>query len=239
MARPLRCAVRFYTTVFLPPTRPELVIEALTAALAPFDYNDYLREPFDDNAAWDRWQPPGRDWLPLLPAHAGDPHAVRVDGVVVAAPKAMVDFVAVHREAREEAAGLWDAWADLVRRHPGTLPRAHFARLHGDPGRGEAEWLLQPAVQEVAQAAATQEHPHFSFAVLTADPAEFLAGDRDAYLALASAEAFATYAYVTLGGDWLTEYTGDRGWATHVLEMSAYVDALPDDAMIARAWCHM
>lgn len=140
----LRCGVRFYLTVFLAPASQQLVVPSLTAALTPFDYNDYLREPFDPDAAWDRWQLPQRNTLPLRSEHIEDARALRVgdgaqDEVVVAAPKGIVDFDAIRQTSRDHAAGVWDAWADLIRAHPGTLARAHFEQLHDDPGK--ATWL--------------------------------------------------------------------------------------------------
>lgn len=115
--------MKFYTTVFLGPVNPELVVAALTAALAPFDYNDYARESFDVDAAWDWWQLPQQNLLPLRAEHADDASVLRVgDGVVVAAPKRMIDFGAMRQSARDHAAGTWDAWADVVHAHPGALP---------------------------------------------------------------------------------------------------------------------
>ncbi|MDI6098693.1 hypothetical protein QLQ12_08770 [Actinoplanes sp. NEAU-A12] len=236
--------MKFYMTVFLAPTSQELVVPALTAALAPFDYNDYLREPFDPDEAWDRWQLPQRNTLPLRPEHIDDARALRVgdgvqDEVVVAAPKGIVDFDALRQSSRGHAAGAWDAWAKVVSAYPGTLPRGHFEELHDDPGKAQRDWILQPAVQEVAQAAATQEHPYFNFSLLNADPVAVFAGGRDRFLARAAAEAIATHAYLTLDGRWLTQYTDDRGWDTHILEMADYLDSLPDEGVIARVWCHI
>src|SRR4051794_41923531 len=61
-------AVRFFATVFLPPTPPARVAAALAAALAPYYRDDYTRGPYDPSATWDRWQP-ARDSVafPLLP----------------------------------------------------------------------------------------------------------------------------------------------------------------------------
>ncbi|BEL06416.1 hypothetical protein Q0Z83_046070 [Actinoplanes sichuanensis] len=232
--------MKFYTTVFLAPVGPELVVPALTAALAPFDYNDYAHEPFDVDAAWDWWQLPQQSLLPLRPEYADDPSALRVgDGVVVAAPKRIIDFAAMRRSARDHAAGTWDAWADVVRAHPGALPRARFDEIHDDPESAQRAWLQQPAVQEFAQAAASQDHPYFTFSLLTADPVVVFAGDRGHFLARAAAQAIATHAYLTSDGRWFTEYTDDRGWDTHILEMDGHLDSVPDDAVIARVRCHI
>lgn len=208
--------MKFSITVFLAPVSPELVMPALTAALAPFDYNDYAREPFDVDAAWDWWQLP-------------EP----------AVPKRLVDFDAIRRAARDHAAGTWDAWADVARAHPGALPRAHFEETYDEPAGAQRAWLLQPAIQDLAQAAATQEHPYFTFSLLNADPVVHLAGDRGRFLDRAAAEAIATHAYLTLDGQWFSEYTDDRGWDAHVLAMDAYLDAVPEDALIAQVRCHI
>lgn len=222
--------MKFHTTVFLPPTAPAAALDALTTALAPFDANDYRDEPFDPDAAWDWWQLPRRNLFPLLP-----------DGSTsaFAAAKNAIDFTAIQRETREHAAGTWDAWAALLREHPTPRPRSHFRPLHADPADAEAAWLAQPAVQAVGAAAATEQHPYFTLSFLLADPVEEMTGDRGTYLELAAAEAFATHAYVTLDGRWLSEYTDDRGWTAHIRDMTAYLDAVPADTVIARAWCHI
>jgi hypothetical protein len=235
--------VKFYTTVFLAPASQELVIPALTAALAPFDMNDYRHEPFDPRATWDSWRLPERDVLPVQPEHVADSRALRVARpgerpVVVAAPKAIVDFSAIRRVAREHAAGAWDAWAEVAGAYPGALPRAHFDALHDDPGEAQQAYLLQPAAREVAQAAATQQHPYFDFSVLLADPVVQFGGDREVFIARGAAESVATHAYVTLDGQWLSEYTGDRGWEVHVLAMTEYLDSVPDSTLVAGVWCH-
>ncbi|MEU8818402.1 hypothetical protein [Actinoplanes sp. NPDC048796] len=237
--------MKFSTTVFLGPVSRELVMPALTAALAPFDYNGEIREPFDPNAVWDRWWLPRANRLPLRPERAGDVRALRVDGddrerAAVAAPKGIIDFEALRRSARDYAAAGWDAWAGVVRAHPAPLPLAHFEAVYADePGQAQREWLAQPAVQEVARHAETQEHPYFTFSLLTADPVAVFAGDREHYLAGIAAQAVATYAYVTLDGQWLTQFTDDRGWPAHVREMDRYLDSVPDDCVIASVQCHM
>jgi hypothetical protein len=73
---------------------------------------------------------------------------------------------------------------------------------------------------------------------MLADPVALFSGARETYLAQAVAESVATHAYVTLDGQWLSAYTGDRGWDAHVQEMAAYLDSLPLNIMIARTYCH-
>ena len=60
----------------------------------------------------------------------------------------------------------------------------------------------------------------------------------EAFIARGAAESVATHAYVTLDGQWLSEYTGDRGWEVHVLAMTEYLDSVPDSTLVARVWCH-
>lgn len=159
--------MKFHATVFLAPVGPESTMVALTAALAPFDLNDYRCQPYDPDAAWDWWRLTPVAELPLKPGRTDDPRVVRSDWpgqdpVVAAAPKGIVDFAAIRREAREEAAGAWDAWAALASAHPTALPRAHFAASHDDRAVAERAYLRQPAVQECAQAAAAGQHPYFT-----------------------------------------------------------------------------
>jgi hypothetical protein len=232
--------VKFYTTVFLTPVGRELVIPRLTEALAPFDMNDYRRDPYDPNATWDSWRLPERGVLRLKPEHRDDPRVVYSgDGTVVAvAPKGAIDFDAIRRATREYANGTWNAWAEVASRHPEALPRAHFDAIHADRADAEQAYLLQPAIQEVAHAAVTQEHPYFTFSLLLADPVATFSGDRDGYLARAMAECLATHAYVTLDGQWLCEYTDDRGSEAHAFAFAHYLDSLPDDVLIAHVYCH-
>jgi hypothetical protein len=173
-----------------------------------------------------------------------DPRLVRVahsrkNTVVVAAPKEAVDFDAIRRAAREHAANTWDAWAEVSAAHPGALPRSHFDAIFDDESDAQRAYLVQPAVQVVAQAAATQQHPYFTFSVLLADPVVQLGGDRADFIARAVASSTTTHAYVTLDGQWLTEYTNDRGSEAHAAAMTEYLDSLPDDVVIARVRCHI
>ncbi|MGI5176673.1 hypothetical protein ACQEVZ_10120 [Dactylosporangium sp. CA-152071] len=113
---------------------------------------------------------------------------------------------------------------------PAGTARTHFTE--------QSEFMLQPAIQEVARAAVTQRHRYFTFSVLLADPVTHFGDDRAAFIARASTQAFTTHAYLTLDGQWLTRHTEDRGWGTHVAAMTAYLDTLPDDTLIARVSCH-
>lgn len=162
--------MKFHTTVFLGSVSPQLVLPTLTAALAPFDKNDYRRGALDFDACWDWWHLSGRTGWPLKAEHVNDSRALHValegeDPVVAAAPKEMIDFEAMRWTAREHAAGTWDGWAEVLSAHPGALPRTHFAELYDDPSEAQRAYLRQPAVQEVAQAAARQ-HPYFTFTLL-------------------------------------------------------------------------
>ncbi|MEV4133056.1 hypothetical protein AB0J72_12920 [Dactylosporangium sp. NPDC049742] len=156
---------------------------ALSAALAPYDLNNYAHEPFDPAAGWDSWTLPSSDALPLRRWRRRDPAVVRLApvGVVAAAPKRLVDFDELRAAAGREAFGAWDAWAKVVRIHPTALPRTHFTE--------QSEFLLQPAIQEVAQAAVTQRHRHFTFSVLLADPVTHFGEARAAFIARVSCHA--------------------------------------------------
>ncbi|GAA1552245.1 hypothetical protein GCM10009827_086210 [Dactylosporangium maewongense] len=224
--------MRYVTTVFLPALGGAPFAPALSAALAPYDLNDYAHEPFDPAAGWDSWTLPSSDALPLRRWRRRDPAVVRLApvGIVAAAPKRLVDFDEMRAAAGREASGAWDAWAKVVRTHPPALPRTHFTE--------QSEFMLQPAIQEVAQAAVTQRHRYFTFSVLLADPVTHFGDDRAAFIARASTQAFTTHAYLTLDGQWLTQHTADRGWDTHVAAMTAYLDTLPDDTLITRVSCH-
>jgi hypothetical protein len=94
------------------------------------------------------------------------------------------------------------------------------------------------ALAAVARAAASQAHPYFTFQVLLADPVTYFAGDREAFARAAEDQAFATHAYLTLDGEWLSPSTRDCSWAEHAHAMAAYVDSLPDDTVLAIVKCH-
>jgi hypothetical protein len=231
--------VKFALTVFLEPVGSEHLVEALAKALAPFDYNgDYRGEEVDVWAAWDRWWTPGGEGLPLKTDSLHDPRVWRDEDTVVAAPKGTIDFGASRQAAHEYAAGAWNAWAEIAAAHPGALPLAHFEAQGLDRAEAKGEWLSQPAVQAVAQAAATQEHPYFDFSLLLSDPVAVFSGEREDLLYRAAAESFATHAYITLDGQWLTEETGDRGWTAHAIAMAQYLDSLPDETVVVQIMCH-
>lgn len=223
--------MHFYATVFLPPTPVADVPAALAAALAPYDLNDYTRGPYDPSATWDRWEP-ARNAVafPLLPRGLDRLRPGRRRRAAYAAPKAAIDFAAARYGAVRRAAGEFDAWAELAAAHPGTRPLSDFD--------GQGPWLAQPAIQAVATAAATQRHPYFTFQFLLADPVATLADGRDAHLARAAAQALATYVYITLTGDWLSEETGNRGADEHALALNAYLESVAPDTILARVRCH-
>jgi hypothetical protein len=235
---------KFYLTVCLPALAPAAMLPALTAAVAPFDMNDYQHDPYDPNATWDWWTLNMRDALILRPEYVDDPRQLRApappegSGAVVAAPKFMVDFDSIRGAARQHAAEAWDAWAELANAYPGTLPRSHFrTRL---PSREEAdrEHLSQPAVQAVAKAAVSQTHPYFTFAVLLADPVTHFAQTCDIHVRRAAEQAFVTHAYLTVDGHWCSELTKSCMWEEHAQAMTEYLESLPEDSVLAVIACH-
>jgi len=222
--------VHFYATVFLPPTPPADVADAIAAALAPYHRDDYTHGAFDPSATWDQWAPASdAAAFPLLPRGLDRLRPGR-RRVAFAAAKAAIDFPAIQDRAVRHAAGEFDAWAELTAAHPGTRPLTDFD--------GQGDWLTQPAVQAVATAAATQRHPYFTFQFLLADPVASLADGRDAYLARAAAQALSTYVYITLTGDWLSEDTGNRGADEHASALSSYLESVAPNTILARVRCH-
>jgi hypothetical protein len=222
--------VHFYATVFLPAMLPAEVATAIAAALAPYDCDDYTHGTFDPWATWDSWEPArAATAFPLRPRGLDRIRPGR-RRVAFAAPKSAIDFAAMGDRAVRHAAGEFDAWAELSAAHPRTRPLSDFD--------GQRDWLAQPAVQAVAAAAATQRHPYFTFGFLLGDPVATLAGGRDAYLARAAAHALSTSVYLTLTGDWLSEQTGNRSADEHALALSAYLESVAPDTILARVRCH-
>jgi hypothetical protein len=223
--------VYFHATVFLPPMPVADVTDAVAAALAPYDQNDYTRGPYDPAASWDRWEPAaGGAALPVRPRGLRRLWSGGRRVGAFAVPKRWVDFAALQKRALRIAAGEFDAWAAVRAAHPGARPLTAFD--------GQEEWLAQPAVQQVALAAATRQHPYFTFQFLLADPVATLADGRDAHLARAAARALSTYVYVTLDGDWLSEETGDRGADVHAAALLDYIDSVAPATILARVRCH-
>ena len=101
----------------------------------------------------------------------------------------------------------------------------------------DREHLLQPAIRQSPQLLPAA-HPYFTFQVLLADPVTYFGGDREEFAQAAEDQAFATHAYLTLDGEWLSPFTLDCSWAEHTRAMAAYLDSVPDDTVLAIVKCH-
>lgn len=222
--------MKFYTTVFLPPTPPEQVLEAVTGAMAPYDYNAAAE------GEWDRWDLPSWHGFTLKPGYERSPralHGTDPDGhpLVSAAPLELLDLSAMTADSRAYAEGAWDAWAEVRAAHPPALPRSRFET--------QDDYLAQPAVQAVAQAAASYEHPYFDFPLLLADPVTVFAEEREVYAARVAARSMVTHACLTRDGRWRSEETGGRGWDAHAAEMTDLLVTEPPRTVVVRLYCHI
>ena len=94
-SRTVGCTIvtRFHATIATHPASPELVVAAVSAALAPFELDNYQRESFDPNAGWDSWWLDDGGLLKLPAEYVDDPRQLRAalppdgSGSVVAAAK--------------------------------------------------------------------------------------------------------------------------------------------------------
>ncbi|MFD5540384.1 hypothetical protein ACFWIJ_21840 [Streptomyces sp. NPDC127079] len=233
-------------TVCVPPCDPGDVVQAITAAMAPYDYNRDagVGDP-DIETWWDYWQIDGGgiEFL-VVPGHEDDPRLIRGARTLSGAPRdvppslcdggprALLDLDTPRARAAAQAREAFEAWQDFSAAYPPTRPSSHFwARHFADPENYPREqaledYRIQPAV------VALRNNPELR-ELVGGDPAARLSGDLDALVRHAVDDVLPSNALLTLDGRWLDIANADRR-----RYFNDYLDALPDDAYAVRVLYH-
>jgi hypothetical protein len=238
--------VKENVTVCLPLCDRGEVHEAISAAMAPYDYN---REDVPDDpewmAEWDYWQIDGRGCeFPVLHGSEDDPRLIRGEldlrgrprvfppGTCDGGPRRLLDFDAARRPVAAAAARDFHDWHDFAARHPAARPLDFFWDKHrGDPAyppRRVHEVYLGQAVLKALH----EERPDLRDRI-GSYPVGGIGDDLAAYVEERASAVLPTNALLTLDGQW-------RGIAGLDLRryFNAYLDELSADAIVVRVIYH-
>ncbi|MEU2778450.1 hypothetical protein ABZ646_37630 [Streptomyces sp. NPDC007162] len=233
-------------TVCLPPCDPGDVVQAIGAAMAPFDYNrDVGVGDPDVETWWDYWRIDGRgiEFL-VVPGHEGDPRLIRgakalsgeprnvpptlCDG----GPRALLDLETPRAQAAAEARRAFEAWRDFAQAYPPVHSASEFwARHFADPEnypRAQAleDFRTQPAI------AALLDNPELE-ELVGDDPVANLGDDLDFLVRHAVDDVLPSNALLTLDGRWLDVANAERR-----RYFNDYLIGLPADAYAVRVLYH-
>lgn len=228
--------------------------------LVDFDQRDsYDRNGPRPASKWDWWTVGGR-WSDYLLLKTG----ARAD----AALKSDIDFDGMRAEALRSAEEWWRRWEPVVSGTPRPLPWRHFLdRVDASRPTRDEEGNIQTATYTIDQAREDYGAQERVAAIHAYDRAQFdrtsgqrpLLGfmgscdrvpeTREEYVRERVQDAIAVHAYVQ-GGVWSED--GKMGWWGMKVadrdeaepmpwgaEFDAWLDALPDDAMITVVDCHV
>ncbi|WP_030939766.1 hypothetical protein [Streptomyces sp. NRRL S-646] len=233
-------------TVCVPPCDPGDVVEAIGAAMAPYDYNRDagVGDP-DVETWWDYWQIDGRgcEFL-VVPGHEDDPRLIRGAKALSGAPRnvppslcdggprALLDLETPRAQAAAQARRAFEAWQDFSAAYPPALPSSHFwARHFADPeGYPRAQLLEDYRTQPVI--VALGNNPDLE-ELIGGNPVARLTGDVEAYVRSAADKALPSNALLTLDGHWLDVANAERR-----RHFNDYLDALPADTLVVRVLYH-
>jgi hypothetical protein len=261
----------FSVSVCLPPTSPQELRGALEAAMAPFDIN--ASEDWNPDGQWDRWRIDAgdEDRFAVRPEYDGDPRlifraaypngdprdqlALRCDG----GPRGLLDFDASREAAVGRARARWHAeqadFARLLADHPPAEPLTAFLERHNRSSGGYplkqavADHHAQPLVRALNHRSAWDRYPHLGLWVLgpDSDPISRFTRDPQSDLEEAAVWAVATFALLTLDGQWIDAewpeafakaLPGESPRAAYARQAAAYLEELDEDCVIVRLYCH-
>jgi hypothetical protein len=254
----------FRANVCLEPSAANDVNAALTAAMAPFDYN--LADNWNPAGEWDWWRiDAGRGYrFAVRPEHDGDPRLVHgkddpeplhCDG----GPRGLLDFDATRQQAVDRARAEWHAeqrdFQKLVTDHPAAQPLTAFlARHEADPEgypreQAVADHHAQPLVRALNHQTAWERYPSLGIWVLgpNTDPITRFTRDPQRDFDHAAAWAVTAYALLTTEGQWIEPdklgpfaelRDGEDANGAYTRQSSAYLDNLDEDCIVVRLLCH-
>jgi hypothetical protein len=255
---------KFHVNVCLEPPSAGDVNAALTAAMAPFDYN--LTDDWNPVGEWDWWCIDaglgGR--FAVRPEHDGDPRLIHGDDEAEplhcdGGPRGLLDFHATRRQAVDRARAEWHAqqrdFRKLVADHPEARPMTAFLARHeanpvGYPReQAIADHHAQPLIQALNHRTAWDRYPSLGVWVLgpDSDPITKFTRDPQPDFDQAAAWAVTAYALLTADGQWIdpeqlgpfaAPRDGEATYDAYVRQADAYVDNLDDDYIVVRLLCH-
>jgi hypothetical protein len=170
-----------------------------------------------------------------------------------------LDFDATREAAVGRARARWQAeqrdFARLVADHPPAEPLTAFLERHhesfGGYPREQAvvDHHAQPLVRALSHRSAWDRYPHLGLWVLgpDSDPISRFTRDHQADLEEAAVWAIATFALLTLDGQWIDAERpgrfakvppGETPSAAYARQAAAYLEELDEDRVIVRLSCH-
>ncbi|MFF0139711.1 hypothetical protein ACFYRN_25060 [Streptomyces sp. NPDC005227] len=217
----------------------------------------YRESTYNPQSKWDWWVLGGR-WLGYFlpkPEHDGDRRLIkgrpgvggnkagpgRVDG----GPRGLLDFEALRKTKSAEAGAEYDQWTSLVEGLPEAKPWSHYVEQVKADGeafpidRARQEYAAQPRVRKARESARFRWHD---------DVIRQFSVDRDTYVRCAAEGAVPGFALLDLNGTWVAP--GEMGWfgmstdneadrSDYQSRVNAYLEALPDDALVVVVDCHI
>lgn len=233
-------------TVCVPPCDPVDVVQAITAAMAPYDYNRGAGVG-DPNVEtwWDYWQIDGRgcEFL-VVPGHEDDPRLIRAakalsgesrnvpPALCDGGPRALLDLETPRARAAARARRAFEAWQEFASAHPpgrafGTFRARHLADPENySQAQAVEDYRTQPVI------AAFLDNPELE-ELVGGDPIVRLSDDLEGRVRHAMDSALPSNALLTLDGRWLDIANADRR-----RYFNDYLDVLPADAYAVRVLYH-
>ncbi|MFF4114414.1 hypothetical protein ACFY0P_13195 [Streptomyces sp. NPDC001714] len=233
-------------TVCVPPCDPGDVVEAIGAAMAPYDYNRDagIGDPAVETW-WDYWRVDGGGCeFTVVPGHEHDPRLIRgaesrsgeprnvplslCDG----GPRALLDLEEPRARAAAGARLAFETWQEFSSAHPPARAFGDFwARHVADPEnyphvQAVEDYRTQPVI------AALLDDPELED-VVGGDPVARLSGDLDTLVRHAVDDALHTDYLLTLDGRWVAVAGAERR-----RYFNDHLDTLPADAYVVRVLYH-
>jgi hypothetical protein len=219
----------------------QAVVEAVAAALAPFDMAE------DADGRWDSWRIGVENRygpLPVRTGSEGDPRILRVSeppewwssGRCDGAPRGLLDFTRDRAAARYWAEAEWDEWYEIARHHPVGRPVSEFEF------QDRAVFADQPVMRAYIERYGLD--PQRMVWQQLSDPLTVYGYDREDYVRRQVARTAPVDELLRLDGVWLdygdfsTGMFDVRAHDRYYLAADAYLNELPDDVYIVRVHIH-
>lgn len=215
----------------------------------------YTMSTWNKQSTWDYWRIGGRwgGYFPFRPEHRGlvvqgdggwDSPDKRMPDHCDGGPKLALDLARLREEKADAARKTWTSYQALVAGTPEAMPWSVFRDNISEGGgytveQARTEYHSQPRVQRIA---ASEDFRWHDDAISQFGQPEKL------YVAKETARAVPGYALVTLDGRWMAP--GKMGWFGMSSESdsdrigywetaNAYIEALPDSAILVALDCHV